>query len=284
MKIKLLFIIFFSLLLVSCNRREKQLERRLEETENSLSESNDELYKALLQVQNLIDENNNLKNEIDNLKNENEKLIKRHESLAIKNNDLKNKKDDLSNKNKTKITSEKTQVKPSFTQKITKDRDISKVENKNISVTNNDIKTFFNECKRPLKEINDLLLHLKNVDEEKVNTKLWRDFKSTRQYKRNEQKYYRNSRREITCRQIGNEATDFHYKITRKLKNLPEDNSTIQFRKILLSIDQNLKIVIDNNNAHKQATTKGEWDTCTYNALKAVENINKIIDNYQYIK
>ena len=62
------------------------------------------------------------------------------------------------------------------------------------------------------------------------------------------------------------------------------DNSSIQFRKILLSIDQNLKIIIDNNNVHKQATTKGEWDTCTYNALKAVENINNIIENYQYIK
>ena len=284
MKIKLLFIIFFSLLLVSCNRREKQLERHLEEIENSFSESNDELYKALLQVQNLIDENNNLKNEIDDLKNENEKLIKRHESLAIKNNDLRNKKEDLSNKNKTKTISEKTQVKPSFTPKVTGEYSkINKVE-KSISLTNNNTKTFLNECKNTVKEINDLLLNLKNVDEEKVDTKRWRGFKSTRQYKRNEQKYYRESRREITCRQIGNETTDFHYKIARKLKNLPEDNSTIQFRKILMSIDQNLKIIIDNNNAHKQATTKGEWDTCTYNALKAVENINNIINNNQYIK
>ena len=282
----ILIVTFFTGLTISCYKREKQLEMRLAETEKYLSASEDELYKTLLQVQNHIEENNNLKNEIDDLKSKNIKLIKRNEGLAVEINDLKNEIDDLSNKNKTKTTSEKTQVKPFFTPKITKDkdRDISKVENKNISITNNDVKTFLNECKRPVKEINNFLLYLKSVDEEKVNTKLWRGLKRDRQYKRDQQKSYKNSRRELKCRQIGNETTDFHYKIVRKLKNLPEDNSTVQFRKILLSIDQNLKIIIDNNNVHKQATTKGEWDTCTYNALKAVENINNIIENYQYIK
>lgn len=276
----ILLVTFFTGLTISCYKREKQLEMRLAETEKYLSASEDELYKTLLQVQNHIEENNNLQDEIDDLKSKNIKLIKRNEGLSIEINDLKNEIDELSNKNKTKITSEKTPVKPSFTPKVTRDfKEISKIENKNISITNNDIKAFFNECKRPLKAINDRLLRLRKIDEERIDTSFWKS-KTTREYVRNQQKHYRNSDREINSRLIGNEATDFHYKIARKLKNLPEDNSTIQFRKILLSIDQNLKIIIDNNNVHKQATTKGEWDTCTYNALKAVENINNIILNF----
>ena len=280
----ILLVTFFTGLTISCYKREKQLEMRLAEAENYLSASEDELYKTLLQVQNHIEENNNLQDEIDDLKSKNIKLIKRNEGLSIEINDLKNEIDELSNKNKTKITSEKTQTKPSFTPKVTKVlKETSKIENKSISVTNNDIKAFINESKRPIKKINNLLSYLRRVDEERVDTSFWKG-KTAREYFRNQQKHSRSSSREITCRQVGNETTDFHYKIVRKLKNLPEDNSTIQFRKILLSIDQNLKIVIDNNNAHKQATTKGEWDTCTYNALKAVENINNIIENYQYIK
>ena len=272
----ILIVTFFTGLTISCYKREKQLEMRLAETEKYLSASEDELYKTLLQVQNHIEENNNLQDEIDDLKSKNIKLIKRNEGLSIEINDLKNEIDELSNKNKTKITSEKTPVKPSFTPKVTRDfKEISKIENKNISITNNDIKAFFNECKRPLKAINDRLLNLRNVDNKSLKSKsklgdFWYDM----------QKSSRVLDRKVYCRIIGNETTDFHYKIARKLKNLPEDNSTIQFRKILMSIDQNLKIIIDNNNVHKQATTKGEWDTCTYNALKAVENINNIILNF----
>ena len=280
----ILLVTFFTGLTISCYKREKQLEMRLAEAENYLSASEDELYKTLLQVQNHIEENNNLQDEIDDLKSKNIKLIKRNEGLSIEINDLKNEIDELSNKNKTKTTSEKTPIKPSFTPKVTRDfKEISKIENKNISITNNDIKAFFNECKRPLKEINNSLLNLRKVDEEQIKTR--RSYsKSDRKFWRSWYKGSRSLDRRVYCRIIGNEATDFHYKITRKLKNLPEENSTIQFRKILLSIDQNLKIIIDNNNVHKQATTKGEWDTCTYNALKAMENINNIINNYQYIK
>ena len=276
----ILIVTFFTGLSISCYNREKQLERRLVETGNSLSHSKDELYKALLQVQNHIEENNNLQNEIDDLKSKNEKLIKRNENLAVEINDLKNEIDELSNKNKTKTTSEKIQVKPSFTPKVTKiSKDTNKIENKSISITNNDIKTFLNECQRPLKAINNTLLNLRNVDNKPLKSK-----RKLGDFWYGMQKSSRVSDRNVYCRIIGNETTDFHYKIVRKLKNLPEDNTTIQFRKILLNIDQNIKIIIDNNNAHKQATTKGEWDTCTYNALKALENINNIINNYQYIK
>ncbi len=278
-----IIVLLLSFFLISCNRREKQLERRLVATEHSLNESNVELLKALQGVQNLIEENENLKNEIDDLKSKNEKLIKRNNDLAVENNDLRNENDNLSNKHNAKVASGKIQVKPTaFTPKTVKEhsRNNNITENKKNTITNNEIKSFLTECKKSVKEINNLLSYLRNVDEERVNTKLWRGFKQTRQYKRSQQKYSRDSRRQSACLQIGNEATKLHYKITRKLKNLPEDNSTIQFRKILLSIDQNLKIIIYNNNVHKQATTKGEWDTCTTSALQALERINGIIDNF----
>ncbi len=269
----ILIVTFFTGLTINCYKHEKQLERKLVETGNNLSESNDELYKALLQIQNHIEENNVLKNEIDDLKSKNDKLIKRNENLAVEINDLKNEIEDLSNKNTTALNT-KT-VKPSFTPKVTKiSKDTSKIENKSISITNNDIKNFLNECKRPLKEINNRLLNLRTVDNKPLKSK-----RKLGDFWYGMQKSSRVLDRNVYCRIIGNEATDFHYKIARKLKNLPEDNFAIQFRKILSSIDQNLKIIIDNNNAHKLATTKGEWDTCTYNALKAVENINNIILN-----
>ena len=271
----ILLVTFFTGLTISCYKREKQLEMRLAEAEKYLNVSEDELYKTLLQVQNHIEENNNLQNEIDDLKSKNIKLIKRNEGLSIEINDLKNEIDELTNKNKTKTTSENTQTKPSFIPKVTKiSKDTSKIENKSISVTNNDIKSFLNGFKKPIKEINNRLLRLRNVDEEQIKRKtkssFWRGI-----YKAN-----RESDRRIFCRYIGNESIDLHYRIARKLKNLPEDNSTIQFRKILLSIDEYLKIIINNSNAHIQMTTKAEMETCTYNALKAVERINNIIENF----
>ena len=277
----ILLITFFTGLSISFYNREKQLERRLVATEKYLSVSEDELYKTLLQVQNHIEENNNLQNEIDDLKNKNIKLIKRNEGLSIEINDLKNEIDELSNKNKTKTTSENTQNKPSFTPKVTKiSKDTSKIENKSISVTNNEIKSFFNnECKYLLNELKKDLTQLRTVDASQIKTN--RELgSSTRQFWRGAYKHSRDNYRKYACIGIGNEATRLHYKISRKLKDLPENISTTQFRKILMSIDQNLIIIIDNNNAHKQATTKGEWDTCTYNALKAMERINNIIENF----
>ena len=52
-----IIVIMLSFFLISCNRREKQLERRLVEIENSFNQSNEELYKSVLDVQNLIEEN-----------------------------------------------------------------------------------------------------------------------------------------------------------------------------------------------------------------------------------
>ena len=280
-----IIVTIFSFFLISCNRREKQLERRLVATEHSLNESNVELLKALQGVQNLIEENENLKNEIDDLKSKNEKLIKRNNDLAVENNDLRNENDNLSNKLNAKITSGKIQVKPTtFTPKTVKEhgRNNSISENKSIAITNNEIKSFLTECKKSeVKRIQGLLLKLREIDEERVNTKLWRGFKQTRQYERGQQKYSRDFRRKSACFQTSNEATNLHYKILRKIKNLPEDNSTIQFRKILLNIDQNLEIIIDCCKIHTQLTTKGEMDTYTTNALQAMEKINSIINNYQ---
>ncbi len=279
----ILLVTFFTGLTISCYKREKQLEMRLAETEKYLSASEDELYKTLLQVQNHIEENNNLQDEIDDLKSKNIKLIKRNEGLSIEINDLKNEIDELSNKNKTKITSEKVQIRPSLSVKEIKEPKRNIIENKNVIITNNDIKSFFNECKYSLKELNKDLTQLRTVDADQIKTN--RDLgRSTRQFWRGAYKHSRENYRKYACIGIGNEATKLHHKITRKLKDLPESISTIQFRKILLSMDQNIKIIIENNNVHKQAITKGEWDTCTYNALKAVENINNIIENYQYIK
>ncbi|MBQ9446195.1 MAG: hypothetical protein IJU61_06355 [Victivallales bacterium] len=260
------------------------MERRLVEAENSLSKNNEELYKSLLDVQNLIEENEKLKNEIDELQSKNEKLKNWNQELIIENNNLKNENDNLVNKQKGKIDSEKIQVKPSFIPKAIDHNKIistNKIENKNITITNKEIKSFLDECKkRYVKEIQGLLLRLKEIDETKVDTKLWRSLKKDRQNIRNQQKYSRNSRRENCSLQIRNKATELHYKISWKLKNLPEDNSTIQYRKILNSVDQYLKIVIDCCKIHTQLTTKAEMDTYTYNALKAVETINSIIDNF----
>ena len=276
---------FFTGLTISCYNHEKQLDRRLIETENSLNKNDEELYKSLLNVQNLIEEKEKLKNEIDDLQSKNEKLKKWNEELIIENNNLKNEKDDLANKQKDKIVSVKKQTVPSFTPKTIDPNKIintNKIENANITITNKEIKNFLDECKKKeVKKIQGLLLGLREVDEEQVNTKRWRSSKQTRQYKRAEQKYYRNSRRESYCLQIKNETTSLHYKISRKLKSLPEDNSTIQYRKILNSMDQYLKIVIDCCKIHTQLTTKAEMDTYTYNALKAVETINSIIDNFK---
>ena len=118
-----IIVLLLSFFLISCNRREKQLERRLVATEHSLNESNVELLKALQGVQNLIEENENLKNEIDDLKSKNEKLIKRNNDLAVENNDLRNENDNLSNKHNAKVASGKIQVKPTaFTPKTIEKR------------------------------------------------------------------------------------------------------------------------------------------------------------------
>ena len=277
-------VLLLSLVLISCNKREKQLERRLVATEHSLNESNVELLKALQGVQNLIEENENLKNEIDELQSKNEKLKNWNQELIVENNNLKNENDNLTNKQKGKIVSVKKQAEPSFTPKAIDHNKIintNKIENKSIAITNNEIKSFLTECKKSeVKRIQGLLLRLREIDEERINTKLWRGFKQTRQYQRGQQKYSRDFRRKSACFQTSNEATKLHYKITRKLKNLPEDNSTIQFRKLLLSIDQNLKIIIDCCKIHTQLTTKGEMDTYTTSALQAVEKINSIIDSF----
>ena len=277
-----IIVLLLSFFLISCNRREKQLERRLVEIENSFNKSNEDLYKSLLDVQNLIEENEKLKNEIDELQNKNEKLKNWNQELIVENNNLKNENDNLTSKQKAKIVSVKKQAEPSFTPKTidyNKINNTSKIENKSIAITNNEIKSFLSECKDSLNELKKDLTHLRTVDENqiKTNRKLG---KTSRQFWRGVYKHSRENYRKYACLDIGNEATKLHYKITRKLKNLPEDNSTIQFRKILLSIDQNLKIIIYNNNVHKQATTKGEWDTCTTSALQALERINGIIDSF----
>lgn len=278
-----IIVLLLSFFLISCNRREKQLERRLVEIENSFNKSNEDLYKSLLDVQNLIEENEKLKNEIDELQNKNEKLKNWNQELIVENNNLKNENDNLTNKQKAKIVPVKKQAEPSFIPKaIDHNKVTNKIENKSIAISNNEIKSFFDECKKKeVKKIQGLLLGLREVDEEQINTKRWRGFKQARQYKRTEQKYYRNSRRKSYCLQIINQATELHYKITRKLKNLPEDNSTIQYRKMLNSIDHYLKIVIDCCKIHTQLTTKGEMDTYTTSALQAMEKINSIINNFQ---
>ena len=88
-----IIVLLLSFFLISCNRREKQLERRLVATEHSLNESNVELLKALQGVQNLIEENEKLKNEIDELQSKNEKLKKWNQELIVENNNLKNEND-----------------------------------------------------------------------------------------------------------------------------------------------------------------------------------------------
>ena len=88
-----IIVLLLSFFLISCNRREKQLERRLVEIENSFNQSNEDLYKSLLDVQNLIEENEKLKNEIDELQSKNEKLKKWNQELIVENNNLKNEND-----------------------------------------------------------------------------------------------------------------------------------------------------------------------------------------------
>ncbi len=266
---------FFTGLTISCYNHEKQLKIRLAETEKYLNANEDELYKTLLQVQNHIEENNNLKNEIDDLKSKNNKLIKRNEGLAIEINDLKNEIDELSNKNKTKTTSEKVQVRPSLSVKEIKDPKRNIIENKDVIITNKDIKSFLDGCKKPLKEIQNYLFRLRDVDLKPIKSR-----RKLGDFWYNMQISSRVSNRKVFCRIIINESTELHYKISRKIKNLPEDNSTIQYRKTLNSIDQYLKTIIDCCKIHTQITTKGEMDTYTTSALQAVERINNIIDSF----
>ena len=272
-----IIVLMLSFFLISCNRREKQLEKRLVEMENSFNKSNEDLYKSLLDVQNLIEENEKLKNEIDELQSKNEKIKKWNQELIVENNNLKNENDNLTNKQKAKIVSVKKQAEPSYTPKaIDHNKVTNKIENKNIVITNNEIKSFLSECKKPLKEIQDYLLRLRNADLKPLKSK-----RKLGDFWYGMQISSRDSNRRVYCRIIVNESTKLHYKITRKLKNLPEDNSTIQYRKMLNSIDHYLKIVIDCCKIHTQLTTKGEMDTYTTSALQAMEKINSIINNFQ---
>ena len=258
----IIIVVFFTALLLSSYRREKELKETLRETDKYLNECHKEYFLSLQERQSLANEVENLKDEIDDLKNKNDKLIKRNDDLIIENNDLKNENDVLSNKLKNKTASGKISERPLFMPKITGElRNINKTENKDSSITNNDIKTFLNGFKYSVNEIQINLVQLREVDKSK-------------------NKYFRDSRRSSRRSNIHYEAQRLNNIITRKIKTLPEDNSTIQFRKILMSIEQNVKIIIDNNNAHKHSTTKAEMDTCTYNALKAVERINGIIDSF----
>lgn len=272
-----IIVLLLSLVLMSCNRREKQLEKRLIETENSLSQNNEELYKSLLDVQNLIEENEKLKNEIDDLQSKNEKLKKWNDELVIENNNLKNDNDNLSNNHKAKMASGKRQVEPSFIPKNIKESSIDKniIGNKNVAITNNEFKSFLNECKKPLKEIQNYLFRLKEVDNKPLKSK-----RKLGEFGYGMQKSSRVSNRILYCRIINNESTQLHYKIIRKLKNIPKDNSNIQYIKILNSIDQYLKIVIDCCKTHTQLETKAEMNTYTNTALQAVSKINGIMNNF----
>ena len=132
------------------------------------------------------------------------------------------------------------------------------------------------ECKKPLKEIQDYLLRLRNADLKPLKSK-----RKLGDFWYNMQISSRVSDRKVFCRIIVNDSTRLHYNILRKIKNLPEDSSTIQYRRTLNSIDQYLKIVIDCCKIHTQLTTKGEMDTYTTSALQAMEKINSIINNFQ---
>lgn len=260
--VSIIIVVFFSSLLIRSYRREKELKEGLIEIDKYLNECHKEYFMSLQERQILSNEIENLKDEIDDLKNKNDKLIKRNDDLIIENNDLKNENDVLSNKLKNKTTSGKKTEKSLFLPRITGElRNINTTEKKDTSITNNDIKTFLNGFKYSVKEIHINLVQLREVDNSKS-------------------KYFRDSRRSSRRSNIHYEAQKLKNIITRKFKTLPEDNSMNQFRKILMSIDQNLKIIIDNNNAHKYSTTRAEMETCTYNALKAVERINNIIENF----
>ena len=86
--------------------------------------------------------------------------------------------------------------------------------------------------------------------------------------------------RSSKCNSIIYRAKDMNYYLMNKKKILQNNNSSIQYIKIIQNIQQNLNTIIELCSTHKDLTTKAEMETCTTSALQALERINSIIDNF----
>lgn len=263
-----IIILLLSLVLVSCNRQEKELKKELIETKENLLKTKEEFIEVkeeLVIAEQLLNESDDRFNKVINRL---EAAVTEIQKLKEENDNLRKENITLKNQVKNKNTSYKPLPEPLpklkplpepspflFGSKFKKEEKI------NVPVTHDEMKKYLVSLKNATKEIQQYLLYLVNADKRRQGS-ISQSIRSSR------------------CDSILYRAKDMNYNLTNKIKLLQNNNSATQYIKVIQNIQQNLKIIIELCNTHKDLTTKAEMETCTTSALQSLERINSIIDSF----
>jgi hypothetical protein len=260
-----IIVLMLSLVLLSCNRRERELKEELIETKENLLKTKEEFIEVkeeLVIAEQLLNESDDRFNKVINRL---EATVAEMQKLKEENDNLRREITTLKNQTQNKNSSYNPLPKPLpesspffFGSRIKKEEKI------NIPVTHDEMKIFFNQCKSSTNNMQRYLMELVNLDKIKISNS--RSIRST---------IHKNQ-----CWSINHEAKIMSSKLSNKYKQLSNDDSTIQYKQTIQNIQQNLNIIIESCNTHKDLTTKAEMETCTTSALQAVERINSIIDSF----
>ncbi|MBR5080788.1 MAG: hypothetical protein IKX30_18780 [Victivallales bacterium] len=260
----IIILMLSSLVLLSCNRRERELKKELIETKENLLKTKEEFIEVkeeLVITEQLLNESddrfNKVINRLEVAVTEIQKLKEENDNLRKENTNLKNQ---VKNKNSSykPLPEPKSlpEPKPFFF-----GSNIIREENKRVPITHDEMKKYLVSFKSTTNEIKQYLLSLVDID------------------KRRKESFSQNIR-SSKCNSIIYRAKDMNYYLMNKKKILQNNNSSIQYIKIIQNIQQNLNTIIELCSTHKDLTTKAEMETCTTSALQALERINSIIDNF----
>ena len=258
----IIVLMLSSLVLLSCNRRERELKKELIEAQENLLKTKEEfieIKEELVIAEQLLNESddrfNKVINRLEVAVTEIQKLKEENDNLRKENTTLKNQ---VKNKNSSfkPLPKPLPEPKPFFF-----GSNIKMEENKRVPITHDEMKQYLVSFKSTTNEIKQYLLYLVDIDKKRKES-------------------FSQSVRSNRCNSIIYRAKNMNYYLANKIKLLQNDNSATQYIKVIQNIQQNLNIIIKLCSTHKDLKTKAEMETCTTSALQAVEKINGIIDSF----
>ena len=259
-----IIVLMLSLVLLSCNRRERELKEELIETKENLLKTKEEFIETkeeLIITEQLLNESDDRLNKVINRL---EIAATEIQKLKEENDNLRKEITTLKNQVKNKNSSYKPLPEPKSlpeSKPFIFGSNIIKEENKHVPITHDEMKKYLVSFKSTTNEIKQYLLYLVDLDKRRKES-------------------FSQSARSSRCNLIIYRAKDMNYYLMNKKKILQNNNSPIQYKITIQNIQQNLNTIIELCSTHKDLATKAEMDTCTTSALQAVERINSIIDSF----